>query len=196
MQHKVGAVSDFIVAAFRADAQRHAEENAKSRVSRDPSADQLSRVLHAWYALLDGGDAGGVWVLRLGRDELFGSGLCRRSWQVSKTVPSLCLPLVYSFRSWVELYSTIKCIVFLDQKKNNSDKGQLALMECCGHPCDVVLLIDCPAQHKQPVVCCVFWCAGTWQSGWAMVTPLPTFGRWTSNVLATCRAAEPSCGTE
>lgn len=193
MQHRVGVVSDFIVSAFRADTQRHAEENAKSRVSRDPSADQLSRVLYAWYALLDGGDTGGVRVLRIGRDELFGSDLCRRSWQVSNS-QSICLPIEYSFRSWVELYSMIKCIVFWIKRKIIHKKGSYHLWN--GHPCDVVSLIDCPVQHKQSVVCCVFWCVGTWQSGWAMATPLPMFGHWTSSALVTCRAAEPSCGTE
>lgn len=78
-----------------------------------------------------------------------------------------------------------------------SGKGQLTLLSCSDQPCDVLMMFDCPVKVKQPVLCCcVFCCAGTWQSGWPTVTPLPMFGRWTSNALATCRAAEPSCGTE
>lgn len=76
-------VATLLSSASRANAKRPAEETARSWVSWDPSAGQLSGVLHPRYALPDGGDARCLWLLRAGRDELLWPGLCWRSWQVS-----------------------------------------------------------------------------------------------------------------
>lgn len=50
--------------------------------------------------------------------------------------------------------------------------------------------------NEAQMACCVVLYPGTWQSGWPTATPVPTSGHWTSNALATCRAAGPSCDTE
>lgn len=70
--------------ASRTNAEFSAAENACSRISGDSSAGQLSRVLHPRHALPDGRDPGGVWVLRVGRDEFLRPGLCWGSQQVSR----------------------------------------------------------------------------------------------------------------
>lgn len=95
---------------FRADAQRSAEEDAEPGVSRDPSVGQLSGVLHTRHALSDGGNAWCFWLLRAGRDELLGSGLRRRSWEVSRkstitrfTRESLALNVKEEFRMRCEV---------------------------------------------------------------------------------------------
>lgn len=79
--HK-NAYSPFLSLTCRAYAECSPEENAKSGVSRDSSAGQLSRVIYPWYALSYGGNTRCFWILRAGWNELFWPGLCWRSWKV------------------------------------------------------------------------------------------------------------------
>lgn len=93
----------------RAHAERSAEKNAKPGVMWDPSAGELSRVLHPGHALPHGRDSGSARLLCPGRHELLRAVFCRRGWQVRNELQLDCkirspLILVFNFHLFFYLF--------------------------------------------------------------------------------------------